>query len=119
PTSLLRSVWLVRDVLDTVRRDLPQVPENLSGEPLDLFVSGDMVPLLQHVTPGTEISGDDHRGFSGVRKNGTRGLPRFLALVSRVPKKFDNVVVRQERFVMRDRKSTRLNSSHVKISYAV
>src|SRR5690606_20092629 len=100
--SLLQSERRVRDVLDTVRCDLPKVPENLCGEPLDLFVSRDMVPLFQYVTPGTEISGDDHRRLDSVRQNGSGSLTGLLALVTLRHQDLDNFAVCTQILVVLD-----------------
>src|SRR5436309_7510358 len=43
--------------------------------------------------------------------------PPILGLLDR--RHFDGLAVDDQRIALRDRKSTRLNSSHVKISYAV
>src|SRR5690606_20824132 len=91
--SLLRSVWLVRDVLDTVRCDLPQVFENLFGEPLDFFVCCDVVPFFQYVTPGPDVAGDDQRRRGVVGQHGPSGFASLLTLVARGCQNLDNLLV--------------------------
>src|SRR5690606_40580075 len=71
-----------------------------------VFHLGTMQQLSQH--PDTLVLG--HRGFSG---GGVENTIEGLEAAAQV--KADLVEID----VMQDRKSTRLNSSHVKISYAV
>src|SRR3712207_7633372 len=59
----------------------------------------------------------------GLVHNGSRhddGNARFTEIMKRLPKLFARYRIdSRSRFIQKDRKSTRLNSSHANISYAV
>src|SRR5207249_9323181 len=65
----------------------------------------------QHLAPGTQLFGE-HGTLEAVRQIGIV-FRELLACESILPK------WRELLMILRDRKSTRLNSSHVSISYAV
>ena len=66
-----------------------------------------------------ESLGKLRTGFQAIRADAVAGLPDFEALRDTARDLKDHTLANLDEYLTRDRKSTRLNSSHVVISYAV
>src|SRR5690606_41711110 len=67
----------------------------------------------------TDVGGDGHNLFPGRQTIADEHDSSSLVAINRLSGRYSILPARKKILPPRDRKSTRLNSSHVKISYAV